>query len=144
MTRSGHNDDNAGHETIWQVYIIECRDGSLYTGITSDLVRRLLQHNAGRAARYTRGRGPVILRHCEGYVTRAQALKREWAIKRLTRTQKQALLQSTVDSSLGAGIADLKERRGRAEKRHRIERGTALRAARSRQRGGGPGTGTSA
>ncbi|MHB8258525.1 MAG: GIY-YIG nuclease family protein [Acidiferrobacterales bacterium] len=141
MTRSGHNDDNAGHETIWQVYIIECRDGSLYTGITSDLARRLLQHNAGRAARYTRGRGPVILRHREGYVTRAQALKREWAIKRLTRTQKQALLHSTADRSPGAGIAELKERRGRKKKRRRLERKTAPRAANSRRHGGGPGTG---
>ena len=143
MTRPRPKHDNAAHGAAWQVYIIECRDGSLYTGITSDLVRRLLQHNAGSAARYTRGRGPVILRHCEGCVTRAQALKREWAIKRLTRSQKQALLQSAVGRGLGVAAAGPKERRGRTGQRRRLERGTVAGATRSRRHGGGSGTGAS-
>ncbi len=79
---------------VWQVYIIECRDGSLYTGVTRDVIRRLAQHNAGRAARYTRGRGPVTLRFCEHCATHAGALKREWSIKRLTRDAKLALIAS--------------------------------------------------
>ncbi len=93
MTDSGRDNDGARRAQVWHVYIIECRDGSLYTGITNDLVRRIRQHNAGRAARYTRGRGPVVMRYCEICLSRAQALRREWAVKRLTRVQKQALIR---------------------------------------------------
>ncbi len=123
MTGLRHNTNHARCEDAWQVYIIECRDGSLYTGITCDIVRRLFQHNTGHAARYTRGRGPVILRHCEGYATRALALKREWAIKRLTRAQKQTLLSPAADLSLKAGIAGPKERYGRKGKPRKVRRG---------------------
>ncbi len=83
------NADAAG----WQLYIVECSDGTFYTGITNNLKRRLQLHNAGRAARYTRGRGPVELRYLEICTSRAKALRREWAVKRLTRAQKQALMQ---------------------------------------------------
>ncbi len=76
----------------WRVYILECSDGSLYTGITNDLPRRLHQHDLGRAARYTRGRGPVTLRHSEACATRAEALRREYEIKRLSRIRKLALI----------------------------------------------------
>lgn len=76
----------------WWVYILECRDGTLYTGCTDDIPRRLAAHNAGRGAKYTRGRGPVALRYREEQPDRSAALRREAAIKRLTRTEKQALL----------------------------------------------------
>ncbi|MHB8455309.1 MAG: GIY-YIG nuclease family protein [Acidiferrobacterales bacterium] len=92
--------DRARRAQAWHVYIIECRDGSLYTGITNDLARRIRQHNAGRAARYTRGRGPVVMRYFELCVSRAQALRREWAVKRLSRVQKQALLRNPVGRRL--------------------------------------------
>lgn len=79
-------------EKDWVLYILECRDGSLYTGITDDLDRRLKAHNAGRGAKYTRGRGPVTLRYQEDCGDHSTALKREIAVKRLTRTQKLELI----------------------------------------------------
>lgn len=74
--------------TSWTVYLVRCRDGSLYTGITTDLVRRLAAHNAGTASRYTRSRLPVKLVHEEPGFTHSSALKREAAIKRLSRPKK--------------------------------------------------------
>ena len=81
----------------WCVYILRCGDGSLYTGITDDFPRRLEQHRAGKGAKYTRGRGPlepVYLEHCED---KPAALKREYAIKQLHRTEKLALCQKQAD-----------------------------------------------
>ncbi len=76
----------------WCVYMLRCRDGSLYTGVTNDLGRRLEQHGAGTGARYTRSRLPVMLVHQERARNRGQALRREAALKRLTRVEKLALL----------------------------------------------------
>lgn len=76
----------------WWVYILECRDGTLYTGCTDDVPRRLAAHNAGNGAKYTRGRTPVLLRYCEEQPDRSAALRREAAIKRQTRKEKQALI----------------------------------------------------
>jgi putative endonuclease len=75
----------------WTVYLARCRDGTLYTGITTDLPRRLEEHNAGSGAAYTRSRSPVTLVYCEQVGDRPGALRREHAIKRLTRAQKEAL-----------------------------------------------------
>lgn len=80
----------------WWVYILRCRDGSLYTGITTDLARRVKQHNAGTAARYTRVRRPVTLVYQESQPNRSEASKREAAIKRLTRTEKLAMLTTPI------------------------------------------------
>ena len=77
---------------LWFVYILECADGTLYTGMTNDIERRLEQHNAGTAARYTRARTPVKLVHQEESENRSTALKREYAIKQLTRKQKDQLI----------------------------------------------------
>lgn len=74
------------------VYILQCRDGSLYTGWTVDLEKRLLQHNQGSGAKYTRSRRPVSLVHWEEYATKEEALKREYRIKKLTRRKKLALI----------------------------------------------------
>jgi predicted GIY-YIG superfamily endonuclease len=76
----------------WQVYILRCADGTLYTGITNDLARRLRQHRAGRASRYTRSRLPVELVHSEPARHRRAALRREAAIKALPRAQKLTLI----------------------------------------------------
>ncbi len=73
------------------VYLLRCRDGSLYCGWTDDLERRVATHNAGKGARYTRSRGPVRLVWSEEVIDRSAALKRELAIKRLTRAEKLAL-----------------------------------------------------
>ena len=78
----------------WGVYILRCGDGTLYTGITDNLPRRLEAHRAGRGAKYTRGRGPLTLVYWEEQTDRAMASRREWAIKRLTRTEKEALAAS--------------------------------------------------
>jgi len=77
----------------WFVYLLRCADGSLYTGITNDVERRCQQHAAGTAARYTRGRLPVDLVYQETQPDRSEALRRELAIKGLTRQQKERLIQ---------------------------------------------------
>ena len=76
----------------WVIYMLRCRDGSLYTGITNDLTKRLAAHRAGTGARYTRGRLPVRLVYREARATRGSALRREAAIKRLPRAAKLALV----------------------------------------------------
>lgn len=76
---------------VWSVYVVRCRDGTLYAGVTTDLGRRLRQHNAGRASRYTRGRLPVTLVYSESGLTHGAALRREAAIKALRRSEKERL-----------------------------------------------------
>lgn len=75
----------------WVVYLVRCRDGSLYTGITNDLARRVAAHNAGTGARYTRARRPVELAYQEPARSKSAALRREYAIKRLRVASKRAL-----------------------------------------------------
>ena len=82
-------------EKTWYVYILRCRDDTLYTGITDDLNRRLEAHNAGKGAKYTRGRGPVKLCYSEEQESYSAALKREYAIKQLSRADKLALMGET-------------------------------------------------
>ena len=76
----------------WLVYALWCRDGSLYTGITNNLPKRLKAHATGRASRYTRSRLPVQLAYAEPQPSKSTALKREAAIKRLSRKQKEQLV----------------------------------------------------
>ena len=78
----------------WYVYILRCGDNTLYTGITDNIPRRLTAHRSGRGAKYTRGRGPLTLVYVEEFPDRSAASRREWAIKRLSRFQKEHLLQS--------------------------------------------------
>ena len=77
---------------FWCVYILRCTDGTLYTGITTDLARRCQQHNSGRGARYTRGRAPVRVEYQEQLPTQSLALKREAEIKTLSRQAKELLI----------------------------------------------------
>ena len=75
-------------DKVWFVYLLRCGDGSLYCGMTDDVLRRLEAHRSGKGAKYTRGRGPLELvytEECEGY---SAALKREAAIKKLKRQEK--------------------------------------------------------
>lgn len=76
------------------MYILECSDGSLYTGWTNDLERRMREHNAGKGAKYTKSRRPVVLVYFEAFETRQEAMSREYAIKRLKREDKLKLLES--------------------------------------------------
>jgi len=77
----------------WYVYILRCCDDSLYTGITNDLTRRCEKHNAGTASRYTRSRLPVVLVYDEVQGSQGMALKRELAIKAMSRQKKESLIQ---------------------------------------------------
>lgn len=86
----------------WLVYILRCRDGSLYTGITNDLSRRLQAHAAGKASRYTRSRLPVRLAYQEPQATKSLALKREAAIKALSRAAKLRLVAGSTARSTTA------------------------------------------
>lgn len=79
-------------QMTWIVYILECADGSLYTGITNNLDRRMRAHASGRGAKYTKRRGPFTVRYTELLDSKGAALQREAAIKSLDRTAKKALL----------------------------------------------------
>ena len=74
------------------VYLLRCRDGTLYAGYTTDLTRRVAAHNAGKGAKYTRSRRPVVLVYWEACANKSSALRRERALKKMTRTQKLALI----------------------------------------------------
>ncbi|HJM15765.1 MAG TPA: GIY-YIG nuclease family protein [SAR86 cluster bacterium] len=76
----------------WYVYILECKDNSLYTGITNDLQKRIIAHNSGKGAKYTKARLPVKLIYKEVYKTKSDSLKREFEIKKLKRTEKIKLI----------------------------------------------------
>ena len=81
-------------EATWYLYILRCGDGTLYTGITTDVEKRLEQHRTGKGAKYTRGRGPLELVYQETCLDHSQALKREAAIKRMSRQKKEILIKS--------------------------------------------------
>lgn len=85
------------------VYIVRCADSTLYTGMSTDVDRRAAEHSAGTGAKYTRGRGPVEVVYREECVDLSAALRREAAIKRLSRAEKLELVERSVD---GAGEAD--------------------------------------
>lgn len=76
-------------ESTWYLYMLRCRDGSLYTGITTDVEKRLEAHRSGKGAKYTRGRGPLELVYSENCGSHSAALKRELEVKALTRDKKQ-------------------------------------------------------
>lgn len=82
-------------ESIWNLYILRCRDGSLYTGITTDVDKRFEAHASGKGAKYTRGRGPLILVYREECGDHSAALKRELEVKKLTRQEKELLIQNS-------------------------------------------------
>ena len=74
------------------VYVVECADGTLYTGYTTDVERRVAEHDAGEGTKYTRGRTPVRLVHAESFDSKSAAMSREYAIKRLSRAEKDRLI----------------------------------------------------
>ncbi|MEG2870189.1 MAG: GIY-YIG nuclease family protein [Clostridium sp.] len=77
-------------------YVLRCADNSLYCGWTNHLEERIKAHNTGKGAKYTKGRGPVILVYFESYETKEEAMKREAAIKKMTRTQKEMMIQQSI------------------------------------------------
>ena len=88
----------------WYVYMLRCGDGSLYTGYTDDVDRRLAVHQSGKGAKYTRSRLPVELAYREELPDKSSALKREAAIKKLTRPEKLALIAASDVPETGDGI----------------------------------------
>ena len=80
-------------DSAWKLYILRCGDGSLYTGITTDVEARFAAHSAGKGAKYTRGRGPLELVYSEDCGSHSNALKRELEIKAQTREEKQKLIE---------------------------------------------------
>ena len=82
-------DGDADH---W-VYVVRCADDTLYTGYTTDVERRVAEHDAGEGAKYTRGRTPVELVHVEGFSSRSAALSREHEVKALSRAAKERLIE---------------------------------------------------
>lgn len=80
------------------VYILECKDKSLYTGWTTNLEKRIISHNAGIGAKYTRGRKPVKLVYFENFNSKSDALKREIAIKKLSRSDKIGLINNKMEN----------------------------------------------
>lgn len=88
-------------EKNWFLYILRCKDGTLYTGITDDPERRLRAHNEGKGAKYTRGRAPLTLCYLESCGSHGDALRREIAVKKLTRPEKEALCVSFTGETTG-------------------------------------------
>lgn len=87
-------------ETIQKnyTYILKCSDGTLYTGWTNDLTKRLKAHNDGRGARYTKTRRPVVLAYYESFSSKEEAMRREYEIKHLTRKEKEKLIENQKDN----------------------------------------------
>lgn len=88
------------------MYILQCADDTLYTGITNDLENRLLRHNRGSASKYTRSRLPVHLVYLEKHISKSAALKREYEVKRMKRQQKIKMIEEsrgglTVEKIIG-------------------------------------------
>lgn len=82
------------------IYILECKDGTLYTGWTTNIKKRVEQHNKGKGAKYTKTRLPVTLKYFEEYRTKEEALKREYVIKNLSRKEKLKLIHSISEETL--------------------------------------------
>lgn len=78
---------------MYWVYILRCADGTLYTGTTDDVERRAAVHNSGKGAKYTRGRTPVTVVYREACPDKSAALRREWAVKRMSRAEKLRLIE---------------------------------------------------
>lgn len=80
-------------EKVNYTYMVKCRDGTLYTGWTNNLEKRLTDHNDGKGAKYTKSRRPVELVYYESYETKEEAMRREYAIKRMSRKEKLQLIK---------------------------------------------------
>ena len=87
--------DNTPQQTSNFTYILRCADGTLYTGWTNDLKKRIAAHNAGTGGKYTRCRRPVALVYYETFPTKEEAMRREYAIKQLSREEKEVLIRGS-------------------------------------------------
>ena len=87
-------DSTSPEEGGHYVYVVQCSDGSFYTGYTTDVQRRVAEHNEGEGAKYTKGRRPVELVHVESFADQSSAMQREYAIKQLRRGAKESLIRN--------------------------------------------------
>ncbi len=94
---------------MFYTYILQCADGTLYTGWTDDLVKRLRTHNAGNGSKYTRARLPVVLKYSESFETKNEAMRRECAIKKLSRSEKAVLIQAKAEHRGDVAVDQAKE-----------------------------------
>lgn len=85
---------------MWYVYLLLCRDSSYYCGITNDIQKRLKQHNSGKGSKYVASRSPAMVVYVEPSENRSTASKREYAIKKLTRAEKEAIITESKRSAL--------------------------------------------
>ena len=81
-------------------YIVKCSDGTYYTGWTNNLEKRLAAHNAGKGAKYTKSRRPVVLKYYETFSTKKEAMRREWTVKQLSRKEKLELIGTFQDQQM--------------------------------------------
>ena len=79
---------------MYFVYMVECKDGSFYTGWTMDIETRIVKHNNGKGAKYTRSRHPVVLKYSEVLESKSEAMRREYAIKKMSKEEKTKLISS--------------------------------------------------
>ena len=86
--------------SIWYLYILRCKDDTLYTGITTDVEKRLEAHRTGKGAKYTRGRCPLELAYREECGDHSTALRREWEVKHLSREEKEKLIEKKTPEDL--------------------------------------------
>lgn len=93
--------------SAWTVYVLRCRGGELYTGCTTDVERRMLEHSSGRGSKFTRSRLPVYLVYREEVGTRSEALRRERAIKAMRRSEKLGLLGHASATTAKTGLSTL-------------------------------------
>ena len=91
---NGHHFDGRMENEMNYTYIVRCSDGTLYTGWTNNLEKRIKDHNSGKGAKYTKSRRPVVLAYYEEFETREEAMRREWEVKRLTRAQKLRMIKA--------------------------------------------------
>jgi putative endonuclease len=92
FSRKANTDKKGYTKSMWHVYILQCNDKTLYTGVTKSLTKRLNYHNRGKASKYTRGRTPVKMIYTEDHPTKTSALKREIQLKKWTKAKKLALI----------------------------------------------------
>ncbi|WP_019214958.1 GIY-YIG nuclease family protein [Fenollaria massiliensis] len=81
---------------IYYIYMLRCKDGSIYTGYTDNIYKRIKKHRSGKGAKYTRGRGPFELVHYESFLTKEEAMQREAAIKKLNKEAKLKLIEENA------------------------------------------------
>lgn len=110
MASAAEFDKDGGVRERWFVYLARCADGSLYAGIARDVAARIAQHDAGKGARYTRGRGPLAVLAVRACASKGNALRLELAVKALSKERKEALADAETFRALARRVARARAR----------------------------------